>query len=485
MLKLVRLGLLMLAPLIVYADNIFSFPLNNYSQDSDIWFNDKSSNYTRSLLSKDYQQQRLLELKHSYFGTDTYDQSPWSQGHFDYVINSQTQDKNIYNRLKAYLNDFNNAKNTNKVYSFNYQPYKEDWINKLYTNSNLEQFKSLSYSESNLAIAINNMPLRAIPTLDPVYYDRKIAGEGYPFDNNALSAVFVGTPLYVLGASQDKRWLLVMTPEYIGWVEAINIAYVDDDFINTYQKAAYDNLLGVSKTNLAISDNKTNQVEFTAYVGMIFPITKINDKNYTILIPKKDVNNHAVIAYATISKSDGLLIPLEFNQYNLAKIIDQLKGRPYGWGSMDYYTDCSFEMKSIYTLFGFFLPRNSKHQLEAGSVTDISDLNASERLQYIMKNANPMLTLIWIKGHIFMYVGTYRDKKGNQFVQTYQQMWGLAPADRSSRYVVGKSVFLPLLLSYPENKNLVSLIHADKMKLIYLNKMPDSPMKMGINELMY
>jgi hypothetical protein len=55
-----------------------------------------------------------------------------------------------------------------------------------------------------------------------------------------------------------------------------------------------------------------------------------------------------------------------------------------------------------------------------------------------------------------LYLGnTERDGKTVPLV--YQDVWGLRPADNSSRAVIGGSVILPLLLAYPEDPSLESL----------------------------
>ena len=84
-----------------------------------------------------------------------------------------------------------------------------------------------------------------------------------------------------------------------------------------------------------------------------------------------------------------------------------------------------------------------------------------------------------------MYVGTYKYPDEKLMLLSYQQMWGLAPKDRNSRAVIGKSVFLPLLLTYPEDTSLVSELDVSLFELIYVDQFPESVQKPGINELMY
>jgi hypothetical protein len=55
-------------------------------------------------------------------------------------------------------------------------------------------------------------------------------------------------------------------------------------------------------------------------------------------------------------------------------------------------------------------------------------------------------------------------------VMTYQNIWALKTHknDQDGRAVIGESVFLPLLPSYPENKAFISQANRDMFQLIYL-----------------
>ncbi len=84
-----------------------------------------------------------------------------------------------------------------------------------------------------------------------------------------------------------------------------------------------------------------------------------------------------------------------------------------------------------------------------------------------------------------MYVGTYKYADGKEVAMTYQQMWGLSPQNKTSRAVIGQSVFLPLLTSFPEDADLGSQLDNSIFELIYLDQFPDKQVRTSINELMY
>ncbi len=469
---------------LAYADNtnMKPFPLEHYSQNADTWISPLESDYQINLLDDEYQLERFEQLKHTYFGTGIMDNSPWSKSFVSSILLQQTNAVNLANSIIRTLDHFDNTIQKQKFFGVNIQVYTSEWLDAVKNNINLNSFHHLKYSNNKLAIATNNLSLRALPTTDPAYYSSSIPGEGYPFDNLQASAVYAGTPLYVLGYTIDKKWAFILAPEYIGWVKSNGIAYVDNNFISSWQKVAYRNLAGIKKSDVAIVDTH-NQLQFSGYVGMMFPIKAIHGDDYEILIPIKQSNGKALISNA-ILKSDAVAkLPLSATPSNFAMIIKSIQGRPYGWGNLGFYNDCSAEMKAIFTMFGFYMPRNSKNQALAGLNVDISNLTPKERANYLIKNGNPFFTLVQLPGHILLYIGDYRSR-GMEYPMTYQQMWGLSPSDGSSRSVIGKSVFFPLLLKYPEDTSLSSELDKKKFNLIYLDQAPEKQIKPTLKSLL-
>jgi hypothetical protein len=66
------------------------FSLKDYPQSINVFFNSADANFDKNLLSDSYQEHRLTELKHSYFGTASRDNSPWSQTYIELILSQQT-----------------------------------------------------------------------------------------------------------------------------------------------------------------------------------------------------------------------------------------------------------------------------------------------------------------------------------------------------------------------------------------------------------
>jgi len=161
-------------------------------------------------------------------------------------------------------------------------------------------------------------------------------------------------------------------------------------------------------------------------------------------------------------------MPLRMTPANMAVLMRSMSGRPYGWGNYNFYNDCSAEMRSLMMPFGIFLPRNSAAQILATTrIVDLSEENTNARLRYLTDHGRPFTTLVYIPGHIMLYIGN-TEINGQTVPMTYQNIWGLRPVNSDSRSIIGGAVFLPLLASYPENPNLVSLADKVQFKLGFI-----------------
>lgn len=73
-------------------------------------------------------------------------------------------------------------------------------------------------------------------------------------------------------------------------------------------------------------------------------------------------------------------------------------------------------------------------------MVDLSQANTDERLRYLKEHGKPFTTLVYIPGHIMLYIGNAAIN-GRSVPMTYQNIWGLRPADSKSRSIIGGAVF--------------------------------------------
>lgn len=456
-----------------YVDPIGLFPMDAYDQNVDHWIDPAAPGYDTPFLSAQAQRDHLDALYARYFGAQADDPSPWNPAFVAKRIYKQSGQDIVdlqLRRIGRYDNAGKNAAGTG--YGQNYRPHTELWIDAIEQNMNAGQFaQAPRYTAAARAIATGNLFVRELPTMDPSFFSHKLAGEGYPFDNLQVSAIRPGTPLYVLGRTVDGAWDYVQTPDVQGWVKATGVGTVDDAFVDTWRKRARASWGAVISASAPVRDD-AGTFRFDAPAGTLLPLVPLmplmplvplvtTDPGaqaglQTVLVPARDIDGRAVIRRARLADSQIAPMPLAATPRHLAMLMKALIGRPYGWGNAGYYNDCSSELQSMFAAFGVWLPRHSSTQMSAGLFADLSETTPAQRLDYLMRHGEPMRTLIYIGGHVMLYLGTTR-RDGQTVPLVYQDIWGLRPADDSRRSVIGGSVIFPLLTRIPEDPSLQSL----------------------------
>jgi hypothetical protein len=457
-----------------YSDSLIRlFPLENYNQETMNYIDKKS---TLPLIKKEIIDAKVKNFKEHLYG----DLSPWSETYVTSVLD-QPPSKDIKTNEKELFDGFRSKcdQDQPKSFSENFRPYSCDWFDKkILLRLNLSQFDPQpKYRPEQRAITVDNTSVRSLPTNEPIYSDYKKAGGGYPFDSLQESAIWAGSPVYVVGYSNDKSWALILSGgHYMGWLPSTKIALVNDHMVALYKNTANKNGLQITtKTESVVYLSDINITPFTAYVGSVFPSGKVkNEKGNKdgfsqILIPVRKSNGEANFVLGKISSENSDTFPLSPTQQNFYRIIDELKGRNYGWGGLNFYNDCSQEVQSIFTTFGIWLPRNSVQQVQEGTIKDLSKLDTQGRIAKTAELGRNLLTLVYIRGHIMLYVGKFDFHNSQSVPFIYNNIWGLAPKDNSYRAVMGKSIFLPILTKYPEDLNLNSLADSDRRAVYQLS----------------
>lgn len=304
------------------------------------------------------------------------------------------------------------------VYLENYLPAPKGWFKRIKQNANFESFGTLLKP----AITLKNASARVLPTNSPLFYKPTKPGEGFPFDYNQNTLLYINTPILVSHLSRDRAWAYVHSSNADGWVDSSAIAFVDDKFIKEFQTEDY---FVAVKEKFPLYTPK-----FREYVkiGSIFPKDK---KGFIVSL------NNGSIKHININTTYIQKMPILFNDKNRLKISHELLGEPYGWGGLLENRDCSAFTRDFFAPFGKFLPRNSKAQSKVGEYFDISKLTNREKKEYIIKHAKPFSTLIYMRGHVMIYVGFYKNTP-----LIMHNMWSVKLWDKNKnqfRHFMGKT----------------------------------------------
>lgn len=307
------------------------------------------------------------------------------------------------------------------------KPFPSGEWEDLVANSNKEAFGA----GAGPAISLRHSNLRAMPTASHYYLKPELPGEGYPFDYFQHTSIPPGTPLYVHNVSRDGRWVLAESAVTSGWLPADDIAMADDDFMQRWQSHP---LAALVRDNVQLGGGR-------AHIGTLLPMP--GGSAAQVLLPVRGASGRASAESVMLAPGDAVAVPLTLSANNVARVGGQMIGQAYGWGGIDEKRDCSALTRDLMAPFGVYLPRNSASQGKVGQTLELAGMSLDEKEARIKAEAAPFRSLVWLKGHIGLYLGVYQGKP-----LLFHNMWGLGINDPQfgcdGRAVVGKAVVTTL-----------------------------------------
>lgn len=355
----------------------------------------------------------LLEIQTTFEGRYY---SPWS-----YVAPPQKLQEVMW-PIRAYRGGFGS----------NLRPVPPVWFEEMKYSSNFEAYGSLNKK----GITLKWMDIRAFPTEKPLYKDPSIPGEGYPFDLLQNSSVNYNEPIFISHTTKDGSWSYIFTNNASGWVRSDGVSVIDDATAISIQKSKK---LFVMEDNLPIYDGE-NRFVVHGRIGMVLPLEREEGDYYYV----KGIGANNTHSTLSIPKQSAYIGVRPFNRQDIIRIGNQLLKNTYGWGGMYGERDCSSMIRDFMTPMGVWLPRNSAAQARKGEVVSFSGMSNDEKLALIKEKGVPFETIIYLKGHVLLYIGTYQES-----VMVMHNLWGIRTIDqngRKGRHIVGKALISTLEL---------------------------------------
>ncbi|WP_455756024.1 SH3 domain-containing protein [Sulfurimonas sp.] len=387
--------------------------------------------------TKDYKEDKLFEIQKEYENL-----------HF-IAWNIQKLNKTL-NEIKWPFKYFDASKH----YGENLLPVKKEFLDKMYEQSNFDDYQTLNKK----GLTLKYSDIRALPTSRPLLLDPSLAGEGFPFDYAQNSSVNANVPLFISHYSKDKQWVFVFTSFTFGWLKSNEVVFIDDRYTSIWQDAKQ---ILITKEDIPLYTSFGEPL-FNTRVGMMFALVDEDEDNYTILTVSSSNGLKAIYNKSKISKDFASKKTLPFNEKNLNNIINEVSKKNYGWGGIYEQRDCSSMLMDMYTPFGIWLPRNSSHQRNVGEVIDLSGFDNTQKIKVIKEKAIPFQTLLYKKGHIVLYVGLHEDE-----VIVFHNTWAVKTKidNKEGRFIIGKPVFTTLkfgkeIVGYDKDSELLKNIES-------------------------
>lgn len=384
--------------------------LKKFPQDLEIYA--KLAGPDQKLLTSAEQEQMVKKFLDIYFG-------PW-----------QMRRTSIGKREVASL--FKNTRGF-KIADRKWQQY--EWAAML-ENANLSMYPSMAIP----AITTRCTDLRELPTHEYRFSEPTPDPKTNPFDYFQYSLLATGMPILLVHATLDRRWYYVECPIAGGWVDANDVAIVDQNFISSWKNGRYAALV---KDNVNLAGTGLNRMDAKAGIGTLLPYRSTNsDGSMNILVPIKNVSGFAQEAEISIPAGSAVIWPIPITPANVAEIGNIMMNQSYGWGGMFGDRDCSALIRDIFTPFGIWLPRNSAAQARRGLVIPLGNLSPAEKENRVLAQGVPFFSLVGLKGHICLYIGKYNGKAA-----IFHNIWGLRiveDGNDDARLVIGKAVVTSL-----------------------------------------
>ena len=347
--------------------------------------------------------------------------SPWHQEQSAYNRADAERFFNIY--LKKVLDD---GKKTRRQRSF---------AKNLIANGRLEGYPNIAMR----AITVRHEDARGLPTARLLPSPKRPgAARGVSFDRLQVSSIPANTPVFISHLSRDRKWCLAETGFALGWMPIRDLAPVDETFIRAWERGSYVTFV---KDGVPIHDRRG--YGFKTAIGTLLPASGEDGETWKILVAAPGKKGRAMIRECTVPKSVAVKCPLPLDLHHLALIANEFVGEPYGWGGKGGKRDCSSMIRDLFTPFGIWLPRHSADQAsEGGYYVDLSGQGREEKQAAIIARGVPYLTLLWIKGHIMLYVG---EQNGEPLV--FHNFWSVRTTDiqgRNGKKVIGRTAITTL-----------------------------------------
>ena len=288
-----------------------------------------------------------------------------------------------------------------KGYKYGDVRWTQDEWDAMRANAGLKSFPNTAM----YGITVRNADLREMPSHTPRFSEPTPDPRINPFDYFQYSLLPVGTPVFIAHTSRDGNWYYVETPVAAGWVDANDIGIVDEAFEASYKTGSY---VAVLRDNVPLPGSLAGQV------------------------------NIGTVVTLTLAHEDAAIKPLPMTPAQVALIGNVMMGQRYGWGGMFGDRDCSALTRELLTPFGIWLPRNSLSQARSGRRIMLDGMSIKEKEKAILRDGVPFLTLVWLRGHIMLYVGPYKGRPA-----IFHNVWGVRTVEGASdneRFVIGRAV---------------------------------------------
>ncbi|WP_108470648.1 SH3 domain-containing protein [Rhodanobacter thiooxydans] len=287
---------------------------------------------------------------------------------------------------------------------------------------------------ATLDAVVANRALDAIPAQQPARYGlvvRRAALRTFPtalrvfsekgdtdIDRFQETAEFPGTPVAIVHASADGKWLFVVSPRYAAWTERENVAEGSDAQVFGYAgKAPYRVITGATEHTVftreqpAVSQLQLDMGTRVPLVTDLPPDQPVNGQtpytSHVLELPLRKADGTLGFSPALLQKNtDTAADYLPLTRANIIRQAFKFLGERYGWGHAYDGRDCSGFVSDVYRSMGVEMPRNTSKQAISPALEHRA-FTAKDSREERIKAAQALEVgdLVYIPGHVMMVIG--------------------------------------------------------------------------------
>ncbi|MEW6258862.1 MAG: SH3 domain-containing protein [Thermodesulfobacteriota bacterium] len=246
---------------------------------------------------------------------------------------------------------------------------------------------------------------RLLPTTAAVVADP----ESRDIDLVQNSALDIGTPVRILHESRDGLWLFVHCDISAGWVKRNSIAACDRDAVNRFIKPDSPVVFLQPKAPIRKDGPPSPHVIGWLRMGASLPFAgDCLGPWISVWVPQRTSTGDLDVRKGWVFGDDVRIGFLPLTSRNIINQAFRMLGAPYGWGGKGQAQDCSRLIQEIFATMGLMLPRNSGDQARVlETIASFGkEVGCLDRMDTIRCLTEPGGGLIYLKGHIMLYLGS-------------------------------------------------------------------------------
>jgi hypothetical protein len=326
----------------------------------------------------------------------------------------QTLKDNISGEIVAeYIKDYTLP--SEDMYTIKGEKFSSAFLNGIVSNTDVEGVGE--WVRVKYGITTKKASLRSFPDETPVFSSIKDSRFNN-MDRFQQTGCEPFEPVIILHESKDSEWLFVRIYNYAGWTKRENIAVGESknqvfDYIDSKEFLVVTDrqlLLKVPSEGGALN-------EILCGMGTKMPLIK-STSIWSVKIPRRDIKGNLKFTTAFLEKSKAVCEGyLPYTRYNIINQAFKFLNEKYEWGDKNSGKDCSSFIMTVYKTFGFRLPRNAGEQENCSDITFkfkkaslLSNEYNSRETRRLMLSAIKPGTVLFMNGHVMMYLGKHNDK---------------------------------------------------------------------------